>query len=123
MATTKLVEDIGKLTVMQLAELVKELEDTFGVSAAAPAAVAVAAPAAGEAEAAEKSEYKVILTESGTEKLKVIKAMRSVTQLSLKEAKDALDQTPFVIAESAPKEDADKMKAELETAGAKVTLS
>ncbi len=120
---SKLVDDIGKLTVMQLAELVKELEDTFGVSAAAPAAVAAAAPAAGEAEAAEKSEYKVTLTEAGTEKLKVIKAMRAVTQLSLKEAKDALDQTPFVVAEAAPKEDADKMKAELEGAGAKVTLS
>ncbi len=119
---SKLVDDIGKLTVMQLAELIKELEDTFGVSAAAPAAVAVAAPAA-EAAAEEKSEYKVTLTESGTEKLKVIKALRAVTQLSLKEAKDALDQTPFVVAESAPKEDAEKMKAAIEGAGAKVALS
>lgn len=121
----KLVEEIGKMTVIELAALVKELEEEFGVSAAAPAAVA-AAPAAGAADAApaeEKSEFKVTLKEAGSEKIKVIKAIRSVTSLALKEAKDLVDGAPSVVAESASKEDADKMKAVLEEVGAQVELS
>lgn len=121
---SKLVEEIGKMSVMELVGLVKDLEDTFGVSAAAP--VAAAAPvtaAAGEAPSAEKTEFKVTLKEAGTEKIKAIKALRSVTALSLKEAKDMVEGVPSVIAESASKEDADKMKKALEEAGAKVELS
>ncbi len=120
---TKLVEEIGKLSVMQLADLVKELEDTFGVSAAAPAAVAAPVAAAAAEEAVEKTEFKVTLKEAGSEKIKVIKALRSVTQQSLKEAKDAVEAAPFVVGEAVPKEDAQKMKEALEAAGAKVELS
>ncbi len=119
-----LIEEIGKMPVIELAELVKALEDKFGVSAAMPVAAAAPAAAAGGAEAAEeKSEYKVTLKEAGSEKIKVIKALRSVTSLALKEAKDVVESAPAVIAEAASKEDAQKMKEALEAAGAKVELS
>lgn len=119
----QLIEQIGKMTVIELAELVKSLEEEFGVSAAAPVAAA-AAPAAAAAEAAEeKTSFKVTLKEAGSEKIKAIKALRSVTSLALKEAKDAVEGVPFVIAESASKEDADKMKAALTEVGAVVELS
>lgn len=120
----KMIEDIGNMSVLELAELVKDLEEKFGVSAqmavaAAPAAAAGAAPAAAE----EKSEYKVELTDGGSEKIKVIKALRSVTSLGLTEAKKAVEEAPTVIADAASKDDANKMKEALEAAGAKVTLS
>jgi len=120
----ELIKEIGKLTVIELAQLVKELEQEFGVSAAAPVAVA-AAPAAGAAApaaAAEKNEYKVVLEDSGSDKIKVIKALRSVTTLALKEAKDLVEGAPATVVESAPKEEAAKMKQALEEAGAKVKL-
>ena len=90
----ELIKEIGKLTVIELADLVKSLEEEFGVSAAAPVAAVAAAPAAGEAEAAEeKTDFKVTLKEAGAEKIKVIKALRSVTSLALKEAKDVFLQS------------------------------
>ncbi len=116
------IDDIGKMSVLELAKLVKALEDTFGVSAAAQA-VAPAAAAAGPAAAEEKTEFKVELTQGGSEKIKVIKALRSVTTLGLKDAKDAVEGAPTVIAQAASKEDAQKMKEAIEAAGAKVTLS
>jgi large subunit ribosomal protein L7/L12 len=126
MSSTKVVDEIKKMTVMELAELIKTLETTFGVSAAAPVAAAPAAatavvPAAAAAE--EKNEYKVTLKEAGASKINVIKALRAVTSLALGAAKEAVENTPFVIAEAAPKEEAQKIKKELEAAGAKVELS
>jgi len=126
--SSKFVEEIGKMSVMDLAKLVKELEETFGVSAAAPAGVAVAAPAAGAAAAAapseEKSELKVVLKDAGSDKIKVIKALRAVApSLSLGAAKEAVENVPFTVAESAPKDEAKKMQKTLEEAGAKVELA
>ncbi|MFA5305878.1 MAG: 50S ribosomal protein L7/L12 [Candidatus Babeliales bacterium] len=127
MSSTKVVDEIKKMTVMELAELIKTLETTFGVSAAAPVAVASAASAAAAAPAAaaaeEKNEYKVTLKEAGASKINVIKALRAVTSLALGAAKEAVENAPFVIAEAAPKEEAQKIKKELEAAGAKVELS
>ncbi len=122
MSSTRIVEEIGKLSVMELADLVKALEDKFGVSAAMP--VAAAAPAAvAAAPKEEKNEFKVTLKESGAEAIKVIKALRTVTTLSLGDAKKAVESAPFVISEAAPKEEANKIKKALEEAGAKVELS
>jgi large subunit ribosomal protein L7/L12 len=121
----KMIEEIGNMSVLELADLVKALEEKFGVSAAMPVAAA-AAPAAGAgAEAAEeKSSYKVTLKDAGSEKIKVIKALRSVLpSLSLSDAKKTAEDAPVVIAESASKDDAAKMKEELEKVGAKVELS
>ena len=119
------IEDIGKMSVLELSQLVKALEEKFGVSAAAPMAVAGPAAAAesGAAAAAEKTEFKVELSDGGSEKIKVIKALRSVTTLGLTEAKKAVEETPSVIAEAASKADAQKIKEALEAAGAKVKLS
>jgi len=125
-ATVKIVDEISKLSVMELAELVKALEEKFGVTAAAPVAVtAPVAAAAGTAApvAEEKSEYKVTMKEAGADKIKVIKALRAITTLSLGAAKEAVENTPFVVAEAAAKEDAQKMKKTLEEAGAKVELA
>ncbi|MBM3886713.1 50S ribosomal protein L7/L12 [Candidatus Dependentiae bacterium] len=117
-----LIEEISKMSVMDLAQFVKDLQERFGVTAvaavAAPAEGAAAAPAA-----AEKNEFKVTLKESGAETIKVIKALRTVTTLSLGDAKKAVESAPFVVAEAAPKEDAQKIKKALEEAGAKVELS
>ena len=116
-----IVEELKVLTVLELSELVKAVEEEFGVSAAA--AVAVAAPAAGGAAAAEeKTEFDVILKEAGAEKIKVIKAVREVTGLGLAEAKAVVDGAPKVLKEAASKEDAESIKAKLEEVGAKVTL-
>jgi len=121
----KLVDQIGTMSVMELADFVKVLEETFGVSAAMPtmaAAPAAGAPVAAAAE--EKSEYKVTLEHGGTEKIKTIKALRAViSDLNLTDAKKMVEDAPQVIKESAPKDLAMKIKAELEAAGAKVTLS
>jgi len=120
----KMVEEIGSMSMLEVSELVKALEEKFGVSAAMPVAAA-AAPAAGAApaQAEEKSEYKVTLQDAGPEKIKTIKALRLVVaNLNLTDAKKMVESAPSVIAESAPKDDAKKMKETLEAAGAKVQL-
>jgi large subunit ribosomal protein L7/L12 len=114
-----LVEQVEKLSVMELAELVKVLEGKFGVSAAAPMMMG-AAPAAAAAE--EKTEFSVELTEAGASKINVIKVVREVTQVGLKEAKDMVDGAPKIIKENMPKADAEILKKKLEDAGGKVTL-
>lgn len=116
-----LVEQVEKMTVLDLAELVKVLEKRFGVSAAAPAA-AVAAGAAVAAPAEEKTSFTVELKETGSNKIGVIKAVREVTALGLKEAKDLVESAPKIVKENAPKEEAEAMKKKLEDAGAKVEL-
>jgi len=123
--SSKIVEEISKMSVMELAELVKTLEEKFGVSAAAPMAAAAAVSSAAPVAAAqeEKSEFKVILKEAGADKIKVIKALRTVTTLALGAAKEAVESAPFVVSEAAPKEDAQKIKKALEEAGAKVELA
>ena len=118
---TAMIEEIKALSVLELSELVKAIEEEFGVSAAAPVAVAGAA-APGAAAAEEKTEFDVELTEVGGEKVKVIKVVREVTGLGLKEAKEMVDGAPKVIKEAASKETADEIKAKLEEVGAKVTL-
>ena len=116
----EIITAVKELTVLELNDLVKAAEEEFGVSAAAGVAV-VAGPAAGDA-AAEKTEFDVELTEVGSEKIKVIKVVREVTGLGLKEAKEAVDNAPKVLKEQASKEDAEAIKAKLEEVGAKVTL-
>ncbi len=117
---TAMIEEIKALTVLELSELVKAIEEEFGVSAAAPVAVVggAAAPAAAE----EKTDFDVELTEAGAEKVKVIKVVREITGLGLKEAKDMVDGAPKVIKEGASKDAAEEIKAKLEEVGAKVTL-
>ena len=119
-----LVSEIEKMSVLDLAELVKVLEEKFGVSAAAPAMM-MAGPAAGEGAAAveEKTEFKVELTEIGGNKISVIKAVKEVTGLGLADAKGLVDKAPSVIKESVKKEEAEEIKKKLEEAGGKVTLS
>ena len=126
MATKEdILESIASMTVLELSELLKEFEDKFGVTAAAPAAVAVAAPAGGSAAAAEeeeKDEFDVVLTDAGDKKIQVIKEVRALTNLGLKEAKDLVDGAPSPVLEKVNKEDAEKAKAALEEAGGKVEL-
>ena len=116
----QIMEAIENMTVLELADLVKAMEDKFGVSAAAPVAVA-AAPAAGAA-AAEKTEFDVVLKDAGASKINVIKVVRELTGLGLKEAKAAVDAAPNAIKEHVAKADAEAMKAKLEEAGATVEL-
>ena len=120
----KIVEDLSSLTVLEAAELSKLLEDKWGVSAAAPVAAAAAAPAAGggEAPADEKTEFDLELTESGSNKIAVIKEVRTITGLGLKEAKDLVEGAPKPLKQGVKKEEAEEMKKALEAAGAKVTL-
>jgi len=120
MTTQEFIDAIKGMTVLELNDLVKACEEEFGVSAAA--GVVVAGPAAGAAAAEEKSEFDVELTEAGAEKVKVIKVVREITGLGLKEAKDAVDGAPKVLKEGASKEEAEDIKKKLEEAGAKVTL-
>ena len=119
----KIVEDLSSLTVLEAAELSKLLEEKWGVSAAAPVAVA-AAPAAGGGEAAaeEKTEFDIELSESGSNKIAVIKEVRTITGLGLKEAKDLVEGAPKEIKSGVNKKDAEEMKKKLEAAGAKVEL-
>ena len=118
---TAMIEEIKTLTVLELSELVKAIEEEFGVSAAAPVAVAgVAAPGAAAAE--EKSDFDVVLAEAGAEKIKVIKVVRELTGLGLKEAKDLVDGAPKTLKEAVAKDAAEEMKAKLEEVGAKVEL-
>jgi large subunit ribosomal protein L7/L12 len=118
----QVVEFIEKMSVLELADLVKELEEKFGVSAAAPVAVAAAPAAGGEAAVEEKDEFDVILTAIGDKKINVIKVVRAVTGLGLKEAKDLVDGTPNTVKEAAPKAEAEDIKKQLEEAGASVEL-
>lgn len=117
-----LVESIEKMSVLDLAELVKVLEDKFGVSAAAPAMMMAAPAAAGAAAAEEKSSFTVEITSAGDNKINVIKVVRELTGLGLKEAKDIVDAAPKAVKENAAKAEAEDMKSKLEAAGAKVTL-
>ena len=118
---TAMIEEIKALTVLELSELVKAIEEEFGVSAAAPVAV-VGGAVAGAAAAEEKTEFDVELTEAGAEKVKVIKVVREVTGLGLKEAKDMVDGAPKVIKEAMSKEDGEAAVAKFAEAGAKATL-
>lgn len=118
----KLIEDVKALTVLELSELVKALEEEFGVSAAAPVAVAAAPVAGGATVAEEKTEFDVILKSAGANKIQVIKAVREVTDLGLKEAKAIVDEAPKAIKEGASKEDAESIKTKLTEAGAEVEV-
>ena len=119
----KIVEDLSSLTVLEAAELSKMLEEKWGVSAAAPVAVAAAGGgAAAAAPAEEKTEFDVVLTDAGAQKINVIKEVRAITGLGLKEAKDLVEGAPKPVKEGVSKADADKIKAQLEAAGAKVDL-
>jgi large subunit ribosomal protein L7/L12 len=117
----KLAEDLSALTVLEAADLAKLLEEKWGVSAAAPVAVA-AAPAAGAAPAAEKTEFTVVLTAAGDKKINVIKEVRAITGLGLKEAKDLVEGAPKDVKADVSKDEAEKLKKQLEDAGAKVEL-
>ena len=119
----KIVDTLSSLTVLEAAELSKLLEEKWGVSAAAPVAVAAAGgAAAAAAPAEEKTEFDVVLTAAGEKKIEVIKEVRAITGLGLKEAKDLVEGAPKTVKEGANKADADKIKAQLEAAGAKVEL-
>jgi large subunit ribosomal protein L7/L12 len=119
----KLVDELSKLTVIEAAELAKKLEDTWGVSAAAPVAVAAAAgPADGGAAAAEQTEFDVILAAAGEKKINVIKEVRAITGLGLKEAKDLVEGAPKPVKEGVSKDEAAELKKKLEEAGATVEL-
>jgi large subunit ribosomal protein L7/L12 len=125
-AVDKVFDELGKMTVLDLVELKKKIEDEWGVTAAAPVAVAApgAAPAAGGdgAAAEEKSEFDVVLTGAGDKKIQVIKVVRAITGLGLKEAKDLVDGAPNPVKESVAQEEADSIKAQLEEAGASVEV-
>ena len=120
----KIVDDLSSLTVIEAAELSKLLEDKWGVSAAAPVAVAAAAPAAGgdAAAAEEQTEFDVILASFGEKKINVIKEVRALTGLGLKEAKDLVESCPKAVKEGVTQEEADKIKADIEAAGGAVTI-
>ena len=119
---TNLIEEVKSLTVLELSELVKALEEEFGVSAAAPAAVAVAAPAAAAPAAEEKTEFDVVLKSAGANKINVIKVVKEITGLGLKEAKALVDEAPKTVKEGASKADAESIKTKLTEAGAEVEL-
>jgi large subunit ribosomal protein L7/L12 len=126
LTTDELLDAFKEMTLIELSEFVKQFEDTFGVTAAAPVAVA-AAPAAGGAaagsdDAAEQDEFDVVLESAGDKKINVIKAVREITGLGLKEAKDLVEAAPKAVKEGVPKADAEKLKAKLEAEGAKVEL-
>ena len=128
LSTDELLDQFKEMTLIELSEFVKQFEETFGVTAAAPVAVA-AAPAAGGGgaaaaadDSADQDEFDVILDEAGDKKIQVIKEVRTITSLGLKEAKDLVDGAPKPVLEKASKEDAEKAKAQLEEAGATVTL-
>ena len=118
----QIIEAIESMTVLELSELVKALEEKFGVSAAAPVAVAAAPAAGGAAAAAEKTEFDVVLTDCGASKINVIKVVRELTGLGLKEAKAIVDEAPKAVKEKISKADAEALKAKLEEAGASVEI-
>ena len=119
---TNLIEEVKALTVLELSELVKALEEEFGVSAAAPAAVAVAAPAAAAPAAEEKTEFDVILKSAGANKINVIKVVKEATGLGLKEAKALVDEAPKAVKDGISKDDAEALKTKLTEAGAEVEV-
>jgi len=118
----KIVDDLSALTVMEAAELSKMLEEKWGVSAAAPVAAAAAAAGAPAEAAEEKTDFDVVLTDAGAQKINVIKEVRGITGLGLKEAKDLVEGAPKTVKEAAPKAEAEEIKKKLEAAGAKVEL-
>lgn len=118
----KLVDELSALTVMEAADLSKMLEEKWGVSAAAAVAVAAGGAAGGAAAAEEKDEFDIVLVEAGANKINVIKEIRAITQLGLKEAKDLVDGAPKTVKEAAPKAEAEEIKKKLEEVGAKVTV-
>ena len=124
--TAKLVEQLGKMTVLELVELKNQLEEEWGVTAAAPVAVAAAPAAAGAGDGAaaaeEKTSFDVVLTSAGAQKIQVIKVVRAVTGLGLKEAKDLVDGAPNPVKEGVAQDEADSIKAQLEEAGASVEV-
>ena len=124
MAVTReeILEALKEMSLLEASELVKDIEETFGVSAAAPVAVAAAAPAEGGAAAEEKSDFDVVLEGFGDNKIAVIKVVREITGLGLKEAKELVDNAPKTVKEGLSKAEAEEMKAKLEEAGAKVEL-
>lgn len=122
MSVESILESIEKLTLLEAAELVKAMEEKFGVSAAAPVAVAAAPAAAAEAGEAEASEVSVVLASAGANKIAVLKEVRAITGLGLKEAKDLVDAAPKAIKEGIKKEDAEAIKKQLEAAGATVEI-
>ena len=125
MAETKRADVLSYLenaNMLEISELISEIEDKFGVTAAAPAAVAAPAAAGGEGQAEEKSEFDVTLTSAGSSKINVIKAVRAITSLGLKEAKELVDAAPKVLKEAVAKAEAEEMKKQLEEAGASVEL-
>ena len=127
LSTDELLDAFKEMTLLELSEFVKQFEDTFGVTAAAPVAVAAAAPVAGngaaaESAAEEQDEFDVVLEAAGDKKIQVIKEVRALTSLGLKEAKDLVDGTPATVLEKANKETADKAKEALEGAGASVSV-
>ena len=124
MAATKqdVIDFIANMTVLELSELIKELEEKFGVSAAAPVAVAAAGPSDGGAVAEEQTEFDVILTSSGDQKIKVIKEVRAITALGLKEAKDLVEGVPAPIKEGVSKDEAAAIKTQIEGAGGSVEI-
>ena len=115
-------EGLGKLSVLELVELKKKIEDEWGITAAAPVAVAAAAPGAPAAAEEEKTAFDVVLTAAGQQKIQVIKVVRAVTGLGLKEAKDLVDATPKAVKEGVARDEAEKIKASLEEQGAKVEI-
>jgi large subunit ribosomal protein L7/L12 len=122
-ATDKVFDELGKMTVLELVELKKKIEDEWGITAAAP--VTIAAPGGGgggEAPAEEKSAFDVVLTAAGGQKIQVIKVVRAITGLGLKEAKDVVDSAPKPVKEGVPQDEADSIKAQLEEAGATVEI-
>ena len=122
-ATDKVFDELGKMTVLELVELKTKIEDEWGITAAAP--VAIAAPGAGgggEAAAEEKTAFDVVLTAVGGQKIQVIKVVRAITGLGLKEAKDVVDSAPKPVKEGVPQDEADSLKAQLEEAGATVEI-
>ena len=118
----KIVDDLSNLTVMEAAELSKLREEKWGVSAAAPVAVAAAAPGGGEAAAEAKDDFDVVLESFGDKKIEVIKEVRAITGLGLKEAKDLVEGAPKTIKEACPKDEAEELQKKLEATGAKVSL-
>ena len=122
MTVQEILNAIKELKLLEVADLVKAMEEEFGVSAAAPVAVAVAGAADAGTGAAEKTEFDVVLVDAGASKLNVVKAVKTITGLGLKESKDAVDNTPSTLKEAVSKDEAEKIKAELEAAGAKVEL-
>ena len=124
LSNEEIIEAIGQKTVLEVVELIKAMEEKFGVTAAAPVAFAAAGPAAGGGAAAaeEKTEFDVVLTSVGDKKIEVLKLVRELTGLGLKEAKDLVEAAPKVLKDSAPKAEAEDMKKKLEAAGAQVAL-